>query len=154
MTSARPLTGRMVLAIALTAFGVIIAVNLTLAWFAVRTFSGLVVTNSYVASQGFDARRNAQEALGWDLDLDYAEGALTLAFSDTAGEIVRPELIEAAVGRPSTLRDDRTLTLDQMPGGYGAAVDLAPGAWRVEIVALAEDGTAFHQSRSLHVAAP
>ena len=48
------------------AFGVIIAVNLTLAFNAVRTFPGLEVKNSYVASQSFDADRAAQNALGWD----------------------------------------------------------------------------------------
>ena len=41
------------------AFGVIIAVNLTLAYQAVATFPGLEVKNSYVASQSFDVDREA-----------------------------------------------------------------------------------------------
>ena len=150
----RPLTGRKVLAIALAAFGIIIAANLVLTFYAVRSFSGLVVSNGYIASQSFDARRSAQQALGWDLALDYADGALRLELTDAAGRTVRPELIEAAIGRPTTQRDDRDLALVETPGGYGAAVDLPAGAWRVEIVALAADGTPFQQSRSLHVATP
>ena len=37
------------------AFGIIISVNLTLAFKAVATFPGLEVRNSYIASQSFDA---------------------------------------------------------------------------------------------------
>jgi hypothetical protein len=44
---------------------VIISVNLLLAFKAVSTFPGLEVKNSYVASQGFNDRKAAQEALGW-----------------------------------------------------------------------------------------
>ena len=59
MTSAtRKLTGWHVLAIFTAAFGVIIGVNLTLAFNAVATFPGLETGNSYVASQSFDARRD------------------------------------------------------------------------------------------------
>lgn len=61
----RELTGRHVLAITLGAFGVIIAVNLLMAFKAVSTFPGLETPNSYVASQVFDAERVAQESLGW-----------------------------------------------------------------------------------------
>ena len=43
---ARELTGRHVLAITLTAFGVIIAVNLMMAFKAVSTFPGLETPNS------------------------------------------------------------------------------------------------------------
>ncbi len=154
MPMTRPLTGRKVLAIALGAFGIILAANITMSVYAISTFSGLVVPNSYIASQSFDARRDAQEALGWTLALDHAEDALTLAVTDTAGRTVRPAMIEATIGRPTTLRDDQSLALMEAPGGYIAEAALAPGAWRVEIVAFAEDGTAFHQSRSLYVAAP
>ncbi|MCW1949884.1 MAG: FixH family protein, partial [Octadecabacter sp.] len=41
------------------AFGIIIAVNLTLAYKAVQTFPGLEVKNSYVAGQVFDENRIA-----------------------------------------------------------------------------------------------
>ena len=47
------LTGKHVLAITVSAFAVIIGVNVLLAVKAVSTFPGLEVDNSYVASQGF-----------------------------------------------------------------------------------------------------
>ena len=64
MTREFKLTGWHVLAIFVGAFGVIIGVNVALAWNAVATFPGLEVDNSYIASQTFDDRREAQEALG------------------------------------------------------------------------------------------
>jgi nitrogen fixation protein FixH len=64
-----PFTGRHMTAILVGFFGVVIAVNLLMARFATSTFGGIVVENSYVASQEFngwldDARQ--QRALGWD----------------------------------------------------------------------------------------
>ena len=61
----REFTGKHMLAICVGAFGVIITVNLILAYNAVATFPGLEAKNSYVASQQFNERRDAQEGLGW-----------------------------------------------------------------------------------------
>jgi len=50
-------------------FGVVIAVNLIMARYASSTFGGIVVENSYVASQEFNGWLDAakdQEKLGWD----------------------------------------------------------------------------------------
>lgn len=61
-------TGRHAAAILIAFFGVVIAVNLTMAAFATRTFGGVVVENSYVASQkynGWLAAAKRQEKLGW-----------------------------------------------------------------------------------------
>ena len=69
----KQLTGRHVLMIFCGAFGIIIGVNLLLAWSAVSTFPGLEVKNSYVASQQFDERKAAQEALGWTAPMPQRE---------------------------------------------------------------------------------
>jgi|SRR5512139_1136402 nitrogen fixation protein FixH len=50
-------------------FGVVIAVNLIMARYASSTFGGIVVENSYVASQEFNGWLDAakdQEKLGWE----------------------------------------------------------------------------------------
>ena len=77
----RELTGRHVLGITVTAFAVIIGVNLVLAYKAVSTFPGLEVANGYIASQTFDAERKAQVALGWTAVPEYRDGRLTLALT-------------------------------------------------------------------------
>lgn len=152
-TTGRVLTGRAVLLIALGAFGVTLAVNLVLAYTAVRTFSGVVVDNSYIASQSFNEKREAQVALGWTVELaeDAEAGVLAVTFTDAEGATVRPATLSVTLGRPTTTRDDQVITLEETLGGYAGLAPLAPGLWRVEIRATADDGTAFQQSRSLHV---
>jgi nitrogen fixation protein FixH len=151
VSTGRPLTGRAVLLIALGAFGVVILANAVLAFYAVGTFSGLVVPNSYIASQDFDRRRNAQIALGWTDGLGYTNGVLELTMKDATDRTVRPETLSISVGRPTEQRDDRMLDLQATLDGVAAPVLLAPGNWRVEISATAEDGTLFHQSRAIYV---
>lgn len=134
------LTGRHVAAIFVTGFGIIIAVNLALAVNAVSTFPGLEVPNSYVASQEFDSRRAAQEALGWEVAADYRDGRLVLALTDSAGRPAEVDRLELHVGRPTEARDDRPVMLG--PDG-STRLDLAPGLWRLDIAAVARDGTEF-----------
>lgn len=52
----RAFTGRHMLATILTFFGVVIAVNLTMATLASTSWTGLVVENTYVASQQFNRK--------------------------------------------------------------------------------------------------
>lgn len=139
------LTGRKVFLIAAGAFGVIIAVNVTMAVLAVGTFPGLEVKNSYVASQTFDADRAAQEALGWSLKADVKDKILTLSFTGRSGYPVEVKSLEATVGRPTHIRDDVAPEFDYRDGTFTAPVDLAPGKWDIRLVATAPDGTPFRQ---------
>ncbi len=139
------LTGRKVFLIAAGAFGVIIAVNVTMAVLAVGTFPGLEVKNSYVASQTFDADRAAQEALGWSLKADVKDKILTLSFTGRSGYPVEVKSLEATVGRPTHIRDDVAPEFDYHDGTFTAPVDLAPGKWDIRLVATAPDGTPFRQ---------
>jgi nitrogen fixation protein FixH len=145
------LDGRRVLAIAAGVFLVMLTPNIVLTVLAVRTFSGVVVPDSYVASQQFDRARAAQEALGWSLRVAHEGGELRLDLADAAGRPVRPATLAVTVGRPTTGRDDHHLALAETPSGYRAEAPLAPGGWRVEVAATAADGTAFRQSRDLLV---
>jgi nitrogen fixation protein FixH len=148
---ARPLTGRKVLAIAAVSFGVILSANLILAYQAVNTFSGLVVPNSYIASQEFDARRRAQEALGWTLDLGHEDEQLTVRLTDAGGRLVRPDALEVIVGRPTTSATDMVVEMQPTPEGYAGLVDLAPGNWLVQFRARAGDGTDYTVRHTLFV---
>jgi nitrogen fixation protein FixH len=56
-------TGKHMLATMVAFFGVIITVNLIMARFAVTTWSGLVVPNTYVASQQFNAKAAEARAI-------------------------------------------------------------------------------------------
>ena len=67
----RRFTGWHFTAIIIAFFGVVIAVNLTMAVFATRTFGGVVVENSYVASQKYNDWLEAakrQQKLAWTIE--------------------------------------------------------------------------------------
>ncbi len=146
----RELTGRHVFLIIGGGFGIIIAVNIALAVAAVRTFPGLEVGNSYVASQVFDAEREAQERLGWDSALAYEDGRLTLAFTGADGP-VRPEIVSAVIGRTTHVADDAAPDFAWTGRAYAADLDLAPGIWAMRFVARAEDGTPYRRRLEIRV---
>ncbi|MDP4032106.1 MAG: FixH family protein [Pseudorhodobacter sp.] len=147
------LTGRKVLIITVSAFSVIIAVNLLMAFKAVSTFPGLEVKNSYVASQTFDADRNAQQALGWVLDAEYdaSAEALRLNFTDATGLPAEVSDLSVLVGRPTEAKDDQQLAFSRKLGVFATPLSLAPGKWMLHVEAFAADGTLFRQRIDLFV---
>jgi len=146
------LTGKHVLAISVGAFAVIIGVNLVLAWQAVATFPGLDVPNSYVASQEFDERRAAQEALGWTMTPKFDRGRVTIAFTDKAGHPVQVTALDVLIGRTTEAKDDVTPAFTYVGGVYEAEVPLGQGRWMIRVRANAADGTLFEQRRTLSIA--
>jgi len=145
------LTGRHVLAITVGAFTVIIAVNLLLAYKAISTFPGLEVQNSYVASQGFDARKAAQEALGWQVVPSYAAGRVDLAFTDRDGVPVKVAALDVLIGRTTSTAADVWPDFVAMGDVYSAPLDLQRGRWMVRVTAQAADGTLFEHRAELFV---
>jgi nitrogen fixation protein FixH len=147
----RELTGRDVLIICLLSFGVIIGVNVIMAVQAVRTFPGVEVQNSYVASQSFESDRKAQQALGWGLKTSYSNGRLQLVFSDGTGTKVMPEGLTVLLGRTTEAADDQTLTLRPEDGKLVADIALEPGKWMLRVEGKSANGTSFRQRIDLFV---
>lgn len=135
----RPFTGQKMLATVLGFFAVIIAANLTMAWFAVTGFRGVVVESGYVASQDFNvatARLAEQTARGWRLDLTAEAGHPALRLTDAAGAPLVGLAIAAIAERPGDQRLDQVLHMTETaPGLYWAAESLTPGAWQLALVA-------------------
>ena len=147
----RGLTGWHVLALFCTMFGIIIAVNITLAVSAVRTFPGLEVKNSYVASQSFDRDRTAQQALGWTVSASMERDLLVLQIDDDLGPVA-PTITRATLGRATHVGDDRELNFKfDGTAHFAGAAGLAPGNWNLRLAAVAEDGTRFQQRIVLRV---
>jgi nitrogen fixation protein FixH len=145
------ITGKHVFAVTAAAFAVIVAVNLTMAYQAVSTFPGLEVKNAYVASQGFNDRKAAQEALGWTLDPRYADGRIELAFTDRAGRMARVYRLEVLVGRTTTTAADARPVFSETDRGYAADLTLGRGKWMLKVIAWLPDGTLFEQRALLFV---
>lgn len=149
--SQRVLTGRTVFLITASAFAVIITVNLTLAFQAVRTFPGLEVQNSYVASQDFDRKRKAQESLGWTARAGIERGELRLVLTGPDGLPVVPARMAVTIGRATERADDRRPDLAFDGAAWSAPVELARGYWNLWVEAEAADGTGFSQRLQLLV---
>jgi nitrogen fixation protein FixH len=147
----RTLTGWHVLAICVAFFGVIIGVNVLLAFKAVSTFPGLEVENSYVASQVFDVDRKAQQALGWHLRQDYRPGRLALTFVGPAGQPAPVRDLKVLVGRATEARDDQSPDFRKGGTDWAADVTLAPGKWVLFVEAHADDGTLYQKRLDLSV---
>jgi nitrogen fixation protein FixH len=147
------LTGRHVALALVLFFAVVIAVNLTLAWFSARSWTGLVVPNSYVASQNYNARLEAareQQARGWREKVDYADGWLNLEVYDREGRPVLLDHVCADIGRPAADLQDREIPLDYIGGArYGAAAQLDNGIWQLVILGESGEGDFRIEGRML-----
>lgn len=151
ISNGKELTGRKVFAITATGFAIIIGVNLTMAYSAISTFPGLVVKNSYVASQNFDRDRAAQEALGLQVAAHYEDGVVNVHVDSLAAIPTGFRNLEATIGRATHARSDVALNLQVIDGVYTAPVDLENGAWVLRLRGVAMDGTAFRQDLGLAV---
>ncbi len=153
----RPLTGRKVLMIALAFFGVIIAVNVYMMTQAIGGFPGLVEKHPYVASQHFDAKRNAQIAQGWRAGIEWQEdGWLEASLTDRDGAPLRGLVVTVDIGRPATRQGERILTmtaLDDRPGVYAVELPLDPGRWRAEMTAVDGAGATHRAGAEIWVKA-
>ena len=149
-----PFTGRHMLAVVLLFFGTIIGVNIVMVISATGTFPGLVVKNSYVASQNFNrtlAEAQAQDETGWRMELDAADGAIAVRLFDRDGVPLRGLAVTAAAGRPSTTGEDRSIALVQDGAGYRAAEALPPGLWEIAIEARRDGTRVFGARERIHV---
>ncbi len=152
-TSQFRFTGWHMLACMIAFFGVIITVNFTMAYMASGTWTGLVVKNSYVASQKFngelkDAQLQAES--GIRSRLTYADGELVIRVSNRDGTGILPSQAEAWIGRPAFEQQDRILRADCQDGGLCVVrSDLKPGLWAIRFLAVAEGRSYRRDARLL-----
>lgn len=145
----KQLKGIHVLAMLVAFFGVVIGVNVLMAYLANSTWSGLVVANGYVASQSFDkdlAKAKAQEALGWNVAFTFKQDRVNLAFADKDGKAIETLTITGDLERTVTDKQDQKLTFTALGGGvYSAPATLGPGVWEVEIDGQSDTVPDYHK---------
>ena len=133
VASEREFTGYHMAAALALFFGVIITVNLIMAYFANSTWSGLVVKNSYVASQEFNGKVEqvkAQEALGWKGTLTSSPGVVRWSLVDANATPVATDAVTIRFRRPVTETADATVSLTPAANGdWQAAFPLGEGLW-------------------------
>ena len=128
----REFTGLHMLFVMLGMFGTIIAVNLVMARFAISTFGGTVVENSYVASRDYNrwlAEARAQDALGWSLELVLAaDRRVEVVVTPTSGTLV------AIAHHPLGRAPDRELRFERIGDRrWRSVAPLPAGRWTLRL---------------------
>ncbi|CAD7022912.1 cation transporter [Pseudorhizobium endolithicum] len=137
-------------------FGTIISVNFYMAWQATHTWSGLVVKNTYIASQEFngkvaEARALAASGIAGTLDIDGSDIRYRLV--DASEKAVAADGVTLSFKRPVGEDQDFDLSLQpQGEGTFAARHDLAGGTWIVEVEAVKEGRRILHHTQRISVA--
>jgi nitrogen fixation protein FixH len=157
MSASKPkeFTGGHMLVLMIAFFGVIISVNLALATFARSSWTGMIVDNSYVASQHFNERAaegRAQAALGWSGTLEIGAEGMSYRLVDRAGAPILPRAVKVSLRRPAYAAEDQTIEL--APTGEGAFAwekAVRDGIWIVEVHADAGLAATYREVRRITV---
>ena len=139
-------TGWHMLAIMVGFFGIIIAVNITLAVLAARSNTGLVVEDSYKAGLTYDrdmAKARADAAIDIHPKLYFDRGMLRVALANSNGVPVEVKALNLTLGHPVSAKTDETLNfLVESTGVFTAQAKLTTGIWEGDLVAtLMNDNT-------------
>jgi nitrogen fixation protein FixH len=136
----RKFTGWHFTAIMVIGFGIVVAVNFLMASLAVSSFGGVVVENSYVASQNFNKwleEADRQNALGWELTVRRAGDGRLEVLTEGA-----PDDARVAVELRHPLGKDEPLawTLTANGDGLFTSTDRLPeGRWIARVAVTAGD---------------
>ena len=139
----RTFTGWHMAAITISFFAVIIAVNITLAVYAKSSWTGLVVENSYVASQNFnhDAQiARQQQAVGWQMKLSVKRDVANVEIYDRSHHPLTGLSLVMVLQRPtSDTGDSSDIMQEKSSGRYSLEKVIATGVWIVDVTAAGAD---------------
>jgi nitrogen fixation protein FixH len=124
-------------------FAVIIAVNVTLAVLANTSWTGLVVENSYMASQNFNrdaAVAREQQTVGWKMQLDVSPESTIVTVLNRENQPVEGLSLHGVLQRPTNENGDHNLLLREAGAGrYSENKPIGAGAWIADITAEGAD---------------
>ncbi len=146
------LTGLKVLLIFVGFFGVIMAVNFVMAYYAIHTFSGMQTEKPYESGLAYNraiADAKAQVSRGWTVEEHVERQAdglvgVSAVIKDASSTPLDDLTVLARLRSPIDSKLDHTLTLiGGLNGQYRGTVDAAAGQWDIEIVAEQKSVAAF-----------
>ncbi|AMO72132.1 FixH family protein [Sphingorhabdus sp. M41] len=137
-------TGYHAAAMIVAFFGVVVVVNLVMAQFALSTFSGTVVDNSYVASQKYnewlEQARNQKE-YRWTVSPAFrkaGKAAITITAED--GTALQKATMTAVAEHPIGQSDPFEVSFAQTgTGEYHSVQSLPEGRWKLKIIITQDD---------------
>ena len=143
-------TGWHMLIITVSFFAVIFGMNLFMAISAKKSWTGLVVKNTYVASQEYNtklATSRLQHSLGWNSSIKYENDNLIFSLRDKNNVSIDAKQVNLQVNRVVGVDGELQLILSKNEdGNYSAPAKLASGIWNVFINAKLADESVFEQS--------
>ena len=152
------LKGRHVLLALFGFFGVIMAANAALVYFAGKSWTGLTTEHSYTEGLNYNdtlAAAAAQKALGWsaDMEVDAAARTLTVVIRDKAGGPLDDLAVSGSLIRPTSEGFDRRMDFAFLGDGrYSAGLDLPlKGQWTLALHAARQGGDTFRIEQRLWI---
>ncbi len=137
-------TGYHAAAMIVSFFAVVVIVNLVMAQFALSTFSGTVVDNSYVASQKYNdwlAQARTQQAHGWTVSpaLRKADKA-NITITAVDGAPLQRATMTGIAEHPIGQADPFEISFTQKGSGEFESVETLPaGRWKLKIIITQDD---------------
>jgi nitrogen fixation protein FixH len=122
----------------LAALAIVIAVNVTMVWFATRSFPGQVNANPYEVGTEYNhilAAAQTQAALGWRLTAEADGRTLSVRLADRTGQPIAGADVRGTLSRPvGPPQTTEVRLVPAAPGQYRAADILAaPGQWELDV---------------------
>lgn len=147
--ASRVFTGWHMFGVMVLFFGTVITVNLIMAWNASRSWSGLVVQNTYVASQQFNGKVKEAKAFaanGLEGKLSVEKEALRYTLTRHGKPELTADKVVAMLKRPVEEHEDvRVEMAHQSEGVFVAATNLKRGQWIADITATRGDAVVYRQ---------
>jgi nitrogen fixation protein FixH len=124
-------------------FAIVIAVNGTMTWLAIESFSGLYSNKPRDRGLRYNqvvAEQRERDALGWKVETSWqaGTGTLGLTVADRDGTALQDAAVTVELIRPAEKRASLRIAMTPVDGGrFAGAVDLpARGNWDADIVIL------------------
>lgn len=141
MTTALAGRGRYIPWLFVAGFGIVVAVNAAMIWFAVGSFSGLYTQKPRDRGLHYNqvlAEQQRRDALGWRVDATWQpdSGRLEIAVFDSAGRPLATSRVTAELVRPVEKRPPVGVALSVTDIGRFAGYVVLPerGNWDLDIV--------------------
>jgi len=134
-------------------FSIIIAVNVSFAMAAYKTFSGEAIHDPYEAGIMYNntlAQRRREAALGWKATIEEERDLVVVRVADKAGKTVEGLAVTGVLVRPATVKGQRALAFTpDGKGGYRADTSALDGAWDLHVIARDPNGAVFEADRRM-----
>lgn len=148
----RSFTGWHMTMILVAFFAIVIAVNILMATYAIGTFGGTVVENSYVASQNYNGWLRAadrQDALGWKVDAYLDDSRHVSIVATKQGIRLDGVSVTATARHPLGRAPDIDMPFAKnSEGTFSSRNTLPKGRWQLHIV-VRKDASVFKSMENI-----